>query len=151
MPADSISDATLVLRRTISAPREDIFLAWTSAEILRQWFCPEPDYVVTIAELDVRVGGSFRIGIKKPDNTVHVAYGNYQEIKQPEKLVFTWSWEENPFHSVVTLTFNDLGDATELILRHELLATEALRESHAHGWKGCLQSLESYLLHRNRS
>lgn len=147
---DPKTETALVLKRTISAPRAVVFDAWTNVNQIRQWFCPDDSFSVAIAEVDLRIGGSFRIGMKDPNQVVRVATGVYREIKKPERLVFTWSWEHDSIDTVVTLTFKDLGDATELMLKHENLQTTERRDSHAHGWNGCLQHLETFLLHHNK-
>jgi len=145
MSANPETETTLVLKRTISAPRTRVFEAWTSPEMMRQWLCPDESFSVAIAEVDLRIGGSFRIGMKDSKNFIHIANGTYLEIKKPEKLVFTWSWEHEPMESVVTLTFQDLGKSTELVLKHELFRSMEQRDSHAKGWNGCLQHLENFL------
>jgi uncharacterized protein YndB with AHSA1/START domain len=146
MEKDTKAEATLVLKRTVSAPPSQVFKAWTSPEQMRHWFCPEDGFSVAIAEVDLRIGGSFRIGMKNPKNQLHIATGTYREIQQPERLVFTWSWEHDPIETVVTLSFTDVGNATELVLKHELLQTVKRRDDHARGWNGCLQHLEAFLL-----
>lgn len=147
MATDPKTAAALVLKRTISAPRERVFDAWTSPQLIGQWFCPGENYSVAVAAVDLKIGGAFRIGIKDMHQTIRMATGTYREIKKPEKLVFTWSWEHDPMDTLVTLTFNEMGNSTELTLKHELLPTPEKREDHAHGWNGCLQSLENFLLH----
>ncbi len=147
MTAEANADAILILRRTISAPRDRVFDAWTSPELMRQWFCPDDSFSVAIAEVDLQIGGTYRIGMKDPNETVRIAKGVYREIKKPERLAFTWSWEHDSIDTLVTLTFTDLGDATELTLKHEYLPTVQHRDSHAQGWNGCLQHLEKFLLH----
>ena len=146
MAGDPNAEATLILRRTISAPRDRVFDAWTSPELMRQWFCPNEKFSVAIAEVDLTTGGKFRIGMRNPDRQVRIATGMYREIRKPERLVFTWSWEHDPMDTLITLTFHDLGNATEIVLKHELLPTPKHREDHAHGWEGCLGHLEKFML-----
>jgi uncharacterized protein YndB with AHSA1/START domain len=145
MPADPKTELTLILKRTIAAPREQVFDAWTIPDLMRQWFCPDDTFSVSIAEVDLTVGGAFRIGMKHPNDEVAVAKGVYREIKRPEKLVFTWTWEHDPIDTLITVTLNDLGNATELVLKHEYLPTIEKRDDHAKGWNGCLAQLEKYL------
>lgn len=145
MADDPKATLTLVLKRTIAVPRARVFDAWTTPEVMRQWFCPNESFSVDIAEVDLRVGGTFRIGMRRPDNKVHVATGIYREIRKPEKLVFTWSWEHDPMDTLITLTFNDLGNTTELVLKHEALPDVPRRDDHEHGWNGCLNHLDGFL------
>jgi len=64
----SASDRELVLTRTIHAPREKVFRAWTDPDLLKQWFAPLP-YTTPAAQMDVRPGGSSRIVMRAPDGT----------------------------------------------------------------------------------
>lgn len=140
-------ETVLLLKRMIAAPRERVFDAWTRPELMRMWLCPSERFSVAIAEVDLKVGGTFRIGMKPPDEDVHIAKGTYRAIRRPELLVFTWSWEHDPIDTLVTLTFNDVGGATEVVLKHEKFPTLEQRDDHAEGWNGCLSQLEKFLLH----
>lgn len=149
MMADNIpmSDTTLIIRRTINAPRVKVFEAWTKPDFIKQWFAPSDAFLVPIAEVDLKVGGMYRIGMRPPDReALHIATGIYREIKPPEKLVFTWAWEgEEPMNSVVTVEFRELGNATEVMLKHEHLPNVESRNKHTEGWVGCLNLLEKRL------
>ncbi len=145
MPLDPTSGTILILKRVIAARRERVFDAWTQPDLMREWLCPDDSFTVAIAEVDLKVGGKFRIGMKPPDAGVHVAKGVYREIRRPERLVFTWSWEHDPIDTLVSLTFTDLGDATEVALKHERFPTTEHRDDHAKGWNGCLGHLEKFL------
>src|SRR5437867_1456490 len=88
------TETTLIIRRTFNAPRAKVFEAWTKSELLKQWCSPNESFLIPIANVDLKVGGTYRIGMKPPDReTLHTATGVYREIRPPEKLVFTWSWE----------------------------------------------------------
>jgi uncharacterized protein YndB with AHSA1/START domain len=147
MPVDPKTTAALILKRAIPAPREKVFDAWTTPELIAQWFCPGENYSVAIAEFDLTVGGAFRLGIRDPKGDIRIATGIYIEIQKPEKLVFTWSWDHDPMNTRITLTFHKVGDSTELVLKHELLPTPEKRDDHEKGWSGCLQHLEMFFLH----
>ena len=71
-------DATLILKRMLNAPQERAFKAWTSAEHIQQWMRPEPGMVVPLASMDLRVGGKFRIQMKKPDGEFFYGGGGVQ-------------------------------------------------------------------------
>ena len=149
MPAHSPASArsappTLEVRRTIRAPRQRVFEAWTRPEEVKRWSAPGP-IEVAVAEIDLRVGGAYRIHMRAPDGAMHRAFGVYREIDPPRRLVYTWSWEEKPevTDTVITVEFHDLGDATEVVLRHDGLTTAKERQDHEHGWTGCLDKLAS--------
>jgi len=139
-------DITLQLRRTIPAPRERVFQAWTEAEALKRWFCPDDRGEVVVTELDARVGGRYRVEMRFPEGT-HTVSGSYREVSPPERLVFTWSWEEraDAFETRVVIELHAQGDATELVLTHERFPNAEEREKHTHGWEGCLNRLPQFL------
>ena len=142
------TEITLNLTRTYSAPRDDVFRAWTEPEALKRWFAPSDEFSTPIAEVDLRVGGAYRIGMKPPDQEdMFIVVGTYREVQPPERLVFTWSWEEgiDVGETLVTVEFRDLGDSTEVVLTHELFPNEQARDKHNEGWNGCLERLEKIL------
>lgn len=142
------SEITLNLTRTYSAPREEVFRAWTEPEALKRWFAPSDEFSTPIAEVDLRVGGAYRIGMKPPDQEdMFIVVGTYREVQPPERLVFTWSWEEgmDVGETLVTVEFRDLGGSTEVVLTHELFPNEQARDKHNEGWSGCLKRLEKIL------
>ncbi len=137
-------DATLILTRMLNAPRELVFKAWTSPEHIQQWMQPEPGMVVPMVSMDLRVGGKFRIQMKKPDGEFFTAAGEFREVKEPERLVYTWDWEKDGSGeefgevegktSLVTVDFLKRGDRTEIVLMHSRFASVESRDSHAQGW-----------------
>ena len=135
-------ETTLRLKKILNAPREKVFRAWTEAEALKTWFAPSDDHSALSAEVDLRVGGKYAITLRSPKGEVSRAVGTYREIRPPEKLVFTWSWEgEDLGETLVTIEFLDRGGSTELVLTHEFLLTKEWYDKHAYGWNGCLDSL----------
>ena len=135
------------VKRTFQAPREKVFRAWTDPKELARWFHVSADYSTLVPELDLRVGGKYRVEMHHKGGNVHKLFGTYREIKPPEKVAFTWSWENDPTksESLVTVEFRDLGAATEILLSHELLPNAEERGKHEHGWTGCLEQLAQYL------
>ena len=133
---------SLEVRRTIRAPRQRVFDAWTKAEELKAWHAPGP-LTVSFAEIDLRPGGAYRIHMRTPDGVEHRVSGVYREVDPPKKLVYTWSWDgENVVKdSVVTLEFYERGNATEVVLRHAI-ADDKERASHEQGWTSILDKLE---------
>lgn len=140
------TEHTLEIRRTLAAPRERVFDAWTRAEELRKWFAPGP-LTTAVAESDLRVGGRYRITMRGPDGKEHTVVGVYRTIDPPKRLVYSWRWEDKPSagESTVTVEFNDRGRSTEVVLRHEGLPNEKEIADHQHGWEGCLEKLEKAL------
>jgi uncharacterized protein YndB with AHSA1/START domain len=137
----------LTLTREYGAPPERVWGAWTDAKALKQWWGPKPGEPVSVAELDVRVGGRFRICFGGPDGNEHECAGVYQEVVKPKKLVFTWSWPRTTPErvSLVTVLFNAKGGGTALVFKHEKLFDEKVRDDHKRGWTGLLEGLAQYL------
>ena len=80
---------------------------------------------------------------------VHTVYGTYREVRSPERLSFTWSWEEGPEqvmagseNSLVVVDFLEDGDGTLVKLTHSGFANEEIRGMHEHGWNAVLGRLE---------
>ena len=134
---------TLEVRRTLPASRDRVFRAWTRPEELNRWSAPGD--AVPTTEVDLRVGGRYRIVMRGPDGTTHTVGGVYRVIDPPSRLVYTWKWESKPnaVESVVTVEFHERGSATEVVLRHDGLADTADRDRHEHGWIGCLDKLSA--------
>jgi uncharacterized protein YndB with AHSA1/START domain len=152
MPANTTTaqpgtDTTLEVRRVIRAPRERVFQAWTTPAEVKRWSSPGPVEVVT-SEIDLRVGGRYTLNMRSPDGAPHNAFGEYREVDPPRRLVYTWSWEQEPDvkDTVVTVEFNDLSaEGTEVVLRHAGLQTAQQRESHGQGWTSILEKLGGFV------
>ncbi len=131
---------SLDVSKTIAAPRARVFAAWIDPALVKLWFAPG-DMTVGDVSVDAKVGGSYRIVMQGKEGTP-TAIGEYKEIVSNEKLVFTWGWEGDPSQpTLVTVTFHDEGKGTRVDLKHERLSTEKSRDSHRHGWIGCLDNL----------
>jgi uncharacterized protein YndB with AHSA1/START domain len=136
-------ETTLFVARTFAAPREEVFRAWTDPEALKEWWAAGPGFTTPVAEVDLRVGGRYRLGMKAPDQELpYVVGGTYREIERPARLVYTWAWEgSNAPETLVTVEFRDRGSLTEVVLTHEHFADATDRDRHAAGWNGCLDRL----------
>ena len=99
--------------------------------------------VVGDSQVDLSVGGRYRLRMESPKGNVHTAVGVYREIERPSRLVYTWDWEEESIgETIVTVEFNDLGDSTEVVLSHELFPNVEAKAGHEEGWVSCLNQLE---------
>jgi uncharacterized protein YndB with AHSA1/START domain len=96
---------------------------------------------------DLREGGRYRITVRElPDGEPYGVVGTYREVRPPERLVFTWSWDNAPEtgETLVTVEFRDLGASTEVVLTHDLFKTEEQRSRHETGWDLVLKGLERH-------
>jgi uncharacterized protein YndB with AHSA1/START domain len=134
---------TLVVRRTFAATPEKLFAAWTTPEQLRAWWGPRGVRCIA-AEIDLRVGGAYRIGNELPDGRVLWIGGEFELVEAPSRLVYSWRMGDEPA-SRVTVQFVAVGPRTEVIVTHERIDTVATRDDHERGWIGCLDGLASWL------
>lgn len=130
----------LSLRRTLSAPPERVFRAWTAPEELQKWWGPG-EFTAPHVEIDLRVGGRFRIAMKPPQGDIIYLAGEYREVKPPHRLVFTWQWEGDPTVTLVTIDFLDREGMTELMLTHEKFPDQDQCDRHKEGWSLTLEKL----------
>ncbi len=136
----------LSLTRRFAAPVEKVFRAWTEGEALKRWFHPRDEMATTVAEVDLRVGGRYRIVMREAGGAEHRVGGVYREIVPNAALVFTWAWESTPEReSLVSLRFDRAEGGTRLTLVHEQFFDDEARDRHAEGWAGCLALLERSL------
>lgn len=146
---DNLTDLSevLSLTRTYNASTERVYSAWTNVDHLSKWWGP-PGSVVKEVELDLQVGGRYKIGFQQPDGQLLYVSGVYEEIHPSKKLVFTWHWENPEMdigYSLVTLEFIGDEQNTELILTHERLPTLEARNNHREGWVGILGELTAFI------
>ena len=136
----------LVLTRVFDAPRELVFKAWTDPKCVAQWWRPR-GFTNPVCELDVRPGGAIRIHMRGPDGTVYPMMGVYQEVVEPERIVFisaALDAEGNAlFELLTTVTFAEQGGQTKQILRARVIKRTAQAAQYLKGMEaGWTQSLE---------
>jgi len=137
----------LVITRTFDAPRALVFRAWTTPEHMVRWLGPR-DFTAPSCEMDFRPGGAYRACIRAPDGKEYWMRGIYREIVEPERLVFTFSWEEEGERgrdTVITVTFGEQGGETRMTFRQAFFESVEQRDSHHEGWSECLERLAQYL------
>ena len=150
----------LVLERTLKAPRDLVWKAWTDPEHLKRWFAPKP-YEITELEMDLRPGGIFRLRMTGPDgfDTGHGNPGCVLEVIEGEKLVWTNALapEYRPaemgegfesFPMTAVITFADAGNGQTHYRAVALHRNAADREVHEQmgfqeGWGTCATQLEA--------
>lgn len=145
------SRPSLKLRREFDAPRELVWAAWTRPEMTVQWMGPVEWPAVSVRQ-DLRVGGEWRICLRSPDTGEELWQGGvYREIVAPERLVFTFKWDEGHEDgpAVDTLVTVDLqpttDDRTVMEFTHEGLKSEQSLAGHRHGWSSTADRLAAWL------
>ncbi|MEO5660812.1 MAG: SRPBCC domain-containing protein, partial [Polaromonas sp.] len=141
-----VAATTLVVRRTIRATPERLFAAWTTPDQLRNWWGPAP-VTCSDAEVDLRVGGQYRLANQMPNGEIVWILGKFEVIEPPHKLVYSWQLGTQAMAESerVTVTFETRQDATEVTVVHERIPDKATRDQHEQGWCGCFNGLADYL------
>lgn len=122
-------ETSLTIRRTFDAPRERVWAAWTDPEQVAQWWGPE-GFTTTVHEMDVSPAGDWRYVMHGPDGTDYENHVVYDEVREPERLVYAHGTPDDPELFRVTVTFDErAGGTTELTVRQEYESAAALNES----------------------
>ncbi len=145
----------IVITRVFDAPRELVFAAWTDPRHVTEWWGPQ-GYTSYVCEIDLRVGGIFRLQMRGPDGAVYPCAAVFREVVKPERIVYTGPSEEThacgaglPPHATVTVTFAEHEGKTTLKI-HTLLRSAADRDAAAiagfvPGWNSTLERLAQLL------
>lgn len=138
--------ASLTLVRRIRARQSIVFEALSTPEGLTSWWGPD-ELPVALADVDLRVGGAFRVRFRTADSRVHECAGQFLEIREPDLIAMSWRWkaggvpEEAGRVSRVELRLKAIAEGTEVTLIHSGLYDEASARSHEYGWDGALRKL----------
>jgi uncharacterized protein YndB with AHSA1/START domain len=122
------SERDLVVTRTFNAPARIVFEAWTRPELFMRWWAPKSMGVPLLScEMDVRTGGGYRVAFGQEGSEPMEFFGKYLEVIPNARLV--WTNEESQDAAVTTVTFEDKGDKTLLVLHELYPSKEALDEA----------------------
>ena len=135
------------MKRVLPAPRALVFRACTEPSELRKWWGPR-DFTAPSIEMDLRPGGSYRIAMQPPDGDMFYLAGEFVEVDPPARLAYTFRWEDpdpDDRETLVTLSFGDLGESTEVLFTQGAFATEERRALHDQGWTDGFERLQELL------
>jgi uncharacterized protein YndB with AHSA1/START domain len=146
------SEWDLTLTRVFDAPRDLVWKAWTDPAHLAQWWGPK-GFTNPRCEWNAEVNGKIHIDMRAPDGVVYPMSGVFEEIVEPERLVFIGSaLDENGksmFDNRNTVTFIDRGGKTEITLQVRVLTATARAPQHLKGmemgWNMSLDRLGEHL------
>jgi uncharacterized protein YndB with AHSA1/START domain len=149
MAANSDSSArALVITRLFDAPRALVFKAWNDREFLVRWWGPQ-GFQARVLQLDLRVGGGWRISMRSPAGTEEWQQGIYREIVAPERMVFSYAFTDaagTPGHqTVVTVNFADEAAKTRVTVHQAVFESVAVCDDHVRGWGETLERLAACL------
>lgn len=137
----------LDLSCALPAPPELVFEKLTAEEELTRWWGPH-GFTTPSASVDLRVGGRYRFAMQPPDGVVFHLSGQFLEVDPPQRLSYTFAWEEptpDDRETVVVLTLRSAGTGTEVTLTQGDFATEERRELHRAGWSDSFERLRDLL------
>jgi uncharacterized protein YndB with AHSA1/START domain len=128
------SEREMVITRTFNAPARIVYEAWTKPELLKRWWAPKSTGVSLVScEADVRVGGKYRFEFGHGASSERMAFfGKYLEVTPPSRLVWT-NEEGGDGGAVTTVTFEEKGGKTLLVMRELYPSKEALDGAIASG------------------
>ena len=141
------SERELVVTRTFNGPAHIVFDAWTKPELLKRWWTPKSFGISFVScEADVRTGGTYRFVFSHPSSPDPIAFfGKYIEVVPNARLVWTNDEGEGD-GAVTTVTFEQEGDTTLLVLRELYPSKQALDEAIASGSTGTSGAKEQFEL-----
>jgi len=120
------SERELVVTRTFDAPARLVFEAWTRPELFKKWWLPKSmGMVLHSCDMDVRVGGGYRLAISHGGSDPGEFFGRYLEVTPPSRLVWT-NDEAGDAGPVTTVTFEERGGKTLLVMHELYPSKEAL-------------------------
>jgi len=126
------SERELVVTRTVDGPARIVFEAWTKPELLERWWAPKSFPISLLScETDVRVGGRYRLVFGYEGSTMEF-FGRYLEVTPHSRLVWT-NDEGDDGGTVTTVTFEDTGGKTLLVVHDLYPSKEALDDAIASG------------------
>jgi uncharacterized protein YndB with AHSA1/START domain len=137
-------ESSVEVRRFIAASPEALFAAWTEPAQLLRWWGPSGVTLVA-AEIDLRVGGRYRLANRYQDGSVLWIAGTFEEIDRPNRLVYSWAHEPvdaTTEQTRVTVRFDGRPQGCEVVVHHEGFRSARSQKSHADGWLQCLERLQ---------
>ncbi|MHA2142469.1 MAG: SRPBCC family protein [Candidatus Thorarchaeota archaeon] len=142
------TDDQLVIIREFAVPRHLVFEALTEHKHIMKWASPKK-FDVTFSESDFKVGGEYRYGMQSGEGPEIVMTGEYKEITQPDKLVYTQSREipdgSSGPDTTITIELEEKGGKTAMLFRHSGFPSREFRNGSIHGWNEAFEKLESHL------
>ncbi len=156
----------VVIERIFNAPIARVWAAWTQPEQAKKWWGPK-NFSAPVMKIDFRVGGTYLFCMRAeeglPAEMVGKDFwstGTYKEIIPMQKIVCTDSFADkdgnivsaeaygmpaHPLEMEVTITFEDLGDKTKMILRHVGMPAGELQNQMTEGWNQSFDKMDTSL------
>jgi uncharacterized protein YndB with AHSA1/START domain len=145
-------ELVLHLERVLPARPSQVFALHTDPGQLAQWWGPR-GFTAPSIELDVRVGGAYRIAMQPPAGARFFVAGEFQRVDPPRHLTYTFRWEPpdpDDRETVVAISLLERGESTNVIVRQGSFATESRRAIHIQGWTETLDRLHELIASKSR-
>lgn len=150
------ADRVLIIERVFDAPRELVWDAFTDAKHLRNWMGPK-EFPASHFEADVRPGGTWRGTLRAANGDQTLGqFGTFRDVVRPHWLSYTFQWEktgpdDETFETLITVTFEELGDKTLMNFHQAVFNTKANCDGHGRGWNSGFDRLADYLKEMRRA
>lgn len=145
------SERELVVTRTFNGPARIVFQAWTKPELFQRWWAPKScGLTILSCEMDVRTGGTYRLVMRHPSSGQPMAFfGRYLDVVPHSRVVWT-NDEGGEDSAITTVTFEERGTET-LVVVHELYPSkealdDAMASGSTSGWSEQFEQLDAFLL-----
>ena len=146
MAAEVSADELLIIR-TFAAPASLLFAMWSDPEHLKRWMGPQ-GFDCPRAEIDFRVGGTYRVLIRSAANGDNWFHGVYRDIEPGSRLVFTFTWDNDGpsagIETVVTITFAERDGKTVQTFHQAPFLSQERRDNHIGGWNQSFDRQATY-------
>jgi uncharacterized protein YndB with AHSA1/START domain len=144
-----MTELDLTITRVFDAPRDLVFEAWSNPDHLAAWLGPH-GFTAEAVTVKLTEGGQWRACIRGGEHDIERwVRGVYHEIDRPERLVFSFAWEEPkgaPGHDTLcTVTLADHDGKTEMTFHQAVFETREDRDGHVAGWRSGFDDLAAYL------
>ena len=131
------------ISRTLPAPPDLVWRAFTDPNALTAWFWPSR--LVPRVQAEPKVGGRFRISSGVGRGMALAVSGEYLVVEEPKRLEFTWCWDGGDGTSRVSVAMAPADQETELTVEHTNCTDDEDRDAQARGWRDCLDRLPDWL------
>lgn len=141
-----MKENSVKIERLFNASVKNLWAIWTEPAFLYQWFGSDENGTVTSVNIDLAVGGKYRIAFMDSDGSNHAASGEFIEIIPFAKLLYTWEWESEAGHiSNVQVEFIEKQEKTLLVFTHFNLSPESMHK-YLEGWNKAFDKIVKKIL-----
>jgi uncharacterized protein YndB with AHSA1/START domain len=142
------AERELLITRLFDARRELVWKAWTERDRVLQWLGPK-NFTALEFEMDRRPGGAWHSRMRSAEGVEYANGGVVREIVEPERLVFTFAWDEEDGtpgrEMLITITFAERGAQTEMTFAQAVFESTEDRDGHSEGWSESFDKLAAFL------